>query len=219
MHSPKVALQVDPNQSVGLGGDEAPGNSGQCGLILHLFCLSLNNPHIQVWQVPFDGSCSYVTLSILLSWPWPHTWEGSGERESGGHLCVWKLQVCILFKWFKRGGVGRIYWWNRRPRTVERAEDCPDLRSWSIWDETVYLSHRVPLCLFIPFSPRQAMWGKTWLGQGPLEEWSPEKPSFRVTVSKIPWHGWSQSKMCPSLLILNPGPAGTQDQHASVQNI
>lgn len=166
-------------------------------------------------QVPFDGSCSYVTLSILLSWPWPHAWEGGGERGSGGHLCVWKFQVCILFKWFKRGGIGHIYWWNRRPRTVERAEDCP-LRSWGVWDETVYLSHSFPLFLVIPFSPRQAMWGQTWLGQGPLKEWSPEKPSFRVTVSKIPWHGWSQSKMCPSLLNPNPGPAGTQAQHAPV---
>lgn len=68
MHSPKVAGQLDPNQSVGLGGKEASSKSGQCGLIPHLSCLSLNNPHIQVQQVPFDdGSCSYVTLSILLS--------------------------------------------------------------------------------------------------------------------------------------------------------
>ena len=33
MRSPKVARQLDPNQSVGLGGSEAPCDSGQCGLI------------------------------------------------------------------------------------------------------------------------------------------------------------------------------------------
>lgn len=48
MHSPKVARQLNPNQSVGLGGSEAPGNSGQCGLIPHFSCLSLNNLHFQM---------------------------------------------------------------------------------------------------------------------------------------------------------------------------
>lgn len=109
VHSSKVARQLDPNQSVGLGGSEAPHNSGQCGLI-PTFLAFLSITFIFRCSRSFDGSCSYVTLSILLSWPWPQAWEGSGERGSGGHLCVWKFQICLLFKWFKRGGIGYINW-------------------------------------------------------------------------------------------------------------